>query len=436
MTKTGAGTLTVSGTTTNSSIGGSIVVNEGVVQMNGRDSLGGVNPASSAATSTQLSIVLNPGTELRSNWGNGTTPRRGGSITLNGATFRRLATSPNESVYNAFNGDAYYGDVLTISGNSLLSNDQISTGTGVNNLAFDMPVVLQAGATLTMNNENNLGDYDAVNLSLRGSNNTVHSAYDNLTMNDGSSIVMTGPGEKRFGGITTGKPIIVNGNATLKLDSRTFMSDLDGSGTGNEFTKLTINGGGLRVEAPMNAAYTVPIDPQPVQQPEEGFTGLFGINTTSSAEGGTPPAGYDVIGNAYTVFSPKRANGLAGSSGTITLAATNSEAATGRIEHGPSAATNLRLALDNTAASAGAELVYEIDAQANGGDVRQLRRPGRQAHQRAAPAASRPSSSTPSCTSPASRSAMTRGSTSTTRSSSPTTRSARWNGTALHRHPG
>jgi autotransporter-associated beta strand protein len=360
LTKNGPGRFTVTGSTTAGNVDGSIIVNAGTVQMDSREALGGT-------TLTPMAITLNAGTELRGNWG-ATSGRRSTNITLNDAWLRRIPSSPGETVYTAYDGDTYYNSTFTVTGSSRISNEQISNGSGINNLAIDMPVVLAAGATLTMQNDNNTGNYDTHNTSLRGTNNILHSGYDLLTMNDGSSIVMTGPGEKRIGGITTGKPIVVNGNASLKLDSRSFMSDLDGSGTGNEFTKVTINGGGLRIEAPMNASYTTPIDPEPTFQPAEGFTGFFGVNTTSTAEAGTPPTGYSVIGNAYTVYSPKRAAGLAGSTGTFTLAATDAAGATGRIAYGPSApAANLRLAVDNTAASAGGALVYEIDALANGG---------------------------------------------------------------------
>ena len=47
--KTGPGTLIVTGSTTTANAGGTIQVDQGAVQMNSRDSLGGLNPTTNAA---------------------------------------------------------------------------------------------------------------------------------------------------------------------------------------------------------------------------------------------------------------------------------------------------------------------------------------------------------------------------------------------------
>jgi hypothetical protein len=100
---------------------------------------------------------------------------------------------------------------------------------------------------------------------------------------------------------------------------------------------------------------------------------LFGLNTTSTQESGTPPSGYTVIGNSYTVLSPKRLNQLSDSfgspavtlGGTLTIAATDAAGATGTLDNGPAAAAPITLALDN--ASTSGNLVYKLLPSANGG---------------------------------------------------------------------
>src|SRR5678810_399377 len=87
LTKTGAGKLTVTGSTGgNLNAGASIVVNQGSVQMDSLTGLGGNN----SATAIQMPITLNSGTELLLNWSSSSESRFSKNINLNDATITRM----------------------------------------------------------------------------------------------------------------------------------------------------------------------------------------------------------------------------------------------------------------------------------------------------------------------------------------------------------
>ncbi|HEX8520947.1 MAG TPA: autotransporter-associated beta strand repeat-containing protein [Tepidisphaeraceae bacterium] len=378
--------------------GASIVVNQGAIQLNAAGAFGGRmdvtgNVAGTTgagsqpqATHRQYDITANSGTEVIANY---VGDRYGGSLTLNNATMSRPAGVSGDAVFTTYNTwtlgttstssavttNLNYGSMLTVTGNSTIRSQDTAAQTAGNTLALTMPVNVTSGSTLTVSNAN-AGGYDNSNVIVfRGvPNANYNSVADAIQIQPNASIVTTGPGQVRFGRQgSDGKIIIGNGNATgeslLKVSSNTYFTDYGGPTT----TLLVVNGAGdrgLRIEAPMNATYTdrsADVDPTH----HEGTTGLFGVNTTSTSETGTAPTNFSKLGNAFSVMSAKRLNGLSASTGgTITLAATDNTpgGATGTIDNGPSTATPLKLALDNTPASG--NLTYNILPNANGGNFK------------------------------------------------------------------
>jgi fibronectin-binding autotransporter adhesin len=396
LTKEGAGKLTVTGTTNSSNFndGTAIVVNAGSVQMDSHTGLGGYN--GSPTTVNQMPITMNSGTELIVNWATTIEPRYSRNITLNDATVTRVNGAGSgtlglaEFTTHASTSVSKNG-VLGITGSSLIRNQEAS-GTSLKHLQFQMPVNIANGATLTLSSANSTGDYHNTRVILRGPATAANMPTDALTLEAGATLVATGTGEKSIGGPGTnlnqghGLPIVGKGTpgseATLKLDTHTLLTDRNAGGASPaSITKLLVTGSGdagLRVEAPMNATYTVP-NPggAPANRTYDGTTGLFGVNTTTTFDTTAIPAGYVAIGNNYTVMSPKRVNALSDTfigsisapvtlGGTLTLAATDATTpAAGTLSTGPTVAVPIRLAFDNTVASAGANLVYQIDGAAD-----------------------------------------------------------------------
>ncbi len=383
--KTGAGTLTVAGDSGANS-GASMVIANGKILVNSMAALGG----SGSSTNPAMALTLNSGTELIANVGGS---RIGAGISLNSATLTRPALTPDgDTLFESLTGFNNLG-TMTVSGATTIQNLDIAAGTNAatssapsNSLAIHMPILVNSGAVLTLNAANNVGDYGSNAVSLRGVTNKINTPDDSVTLNAGASIVMTGVGEKRIGATTTGKPVVGHGTsaseALLKLDQHSFLTDI-AANVNVDISRLVVAGtgtGGLRIEAPMNAVYNVPVDltgqfhPTPTYG---GTTGLFGINTTDTQEGITPPPGNFSFGNAYTVMSPKRYAQLSDSfgvnnpvtlGGTLTIAATDAAGATGVIDNGPAAAAPITLAVDNTATSG--NLVYQILPSGNGGNFK------------------------------------------------------------------
>src|SRR5436190_2182617 len=118
MTKTGAGTLITAGGTTgaNPAIGLGYVINQGAIQLNNANGLGGNNNASVP----QGAITINGGTELRINVGGA---RNSASVTLNnGGSIRRLlsaATSDFEFLdytTDTLSNPVIFGSTFTVNG--------------------------------------------------------------------------------------------------------------------------------------------------------------------------------------------------------------------------------------------------------------------------------------------------------------------------------
>jgi autotransporter-associated beta strand protein len=378
LTKEGTGMLTVTGTSNGSNLnaGAAIVVNAGSVRMDSLTGLGGNNSASAV----QMPITLNAGTELLVNWSTASESRFSKNITLNDATLTRVngAAGGDVAEFTTYSGTNNLNGVMTVGGISFIRNQEVSTGPLTKNLQIQMPVVVSSGATLTLSSANNNGDYAGHRVILRGVAKTADFPNDAVTLQPSSTLVMSGPGETAIGNTNSaGKPVIGQGTpgseATLKLGAHAYLNDKN-NGVAN-ITRLVVAGtgsAGLRVEAPMNATY-IDRDTLPSTALYDGSTGLFGINSTSTMDGGTPPVGFSVIANAYTVLSPKRLNQLSdpfGSpavtlGGRLTVAATDAAGATGTLDNGPAAATPITLALDNAPTSG--NLVYKLLPSANGG---------------------------------------------------------------------
>ncbi len=395
ITKIGFGKLTVSSNdTATAGSSPSIDVQQGSLQIDSVGGLGGGN----SNTFGQMAITLENNTELVDNFQNA---RNSLSITMNGNSTLTLANTSATQTDSEFigyntNGTTFtnYGSVLTVNGNNTIRSQQVSTvftdpNTSVqsvisHDLMISMPLHVTAGNSLTITAANTAGDYGKAAVLLRGTDNAGGHPADDLFIDGGATVDSSASvGELHYGSTGRGKPIVGvgPGTALLKLGSHAFMRDLGSSSDTNNGTVMTrlavLNGVNLRVEAPMNATYTVP-NPggAPLLRTYDGTTGLLGANTTDTF--GNAPTGYTNIQNGYTVLSPNRAHALSNTfnpngftatapSGTLTLAATDSADATGVINAGPNQTCGVGVALDNTAASANANLTYQIDGSADGG---------------------------------------------------------------------
>ncbi|HEY1685156.1 MAG TPA: dockerin type I domain-containing protein [Tepidisphaeraceae bacterium] len=403
VTKTGTGTLILSGFTgTGAQNGLGFVIQNGAIQLNSINGLGGSSSAS-IATATSVSqgtITIDSGASLIANTSGND---YAGTITLAGGSITRLANAANTSDYTL---TTYYTDassspaadthnaVMNVTASSLIDNQDEGTYSATHadshNLSIQMPVNVSAGATLSLEADNTAGNYEQAATVLNGISNNSTYQYNNLVLNAGSKVVVTGNGDVDLGSPTAGDPIIAMGtpgsDVSMQLGAHTFLTD-SGAATQNQgttdMTRLVVDGSGsagLRIEAPMNATYTTPIaGGAPSLRTYDGTTGLFGINTTGTASAGTTPAGYTTIGNGFTVLSPNRAAALSNTytlsngtviapGGTLTLAATDASGATGTITTGPTSPSAVSLALANGAGSGGT-LTYVINpASPDGGN--------------------------------------------------------------------
>jgi fibronectin-binding autotransporter adhesin len=394
VTKTGTGTLNFTGMTATGPSGNQLgyVIQNGAIEISNINGLGGNSAATiaNASSPSQGKLTIDPTASLLVNTnGNDYT----GTVTMAGGSIVRLQNVSNAGDYNL---TTYYADsggnvdthnaVMNVTASSLIDNQDQATTSTTRNLAIQMPITVSSGATLTLQSDNSAGNYEQAATVLRGEAN--NSNYqNNLTLSSGATLVASGTGDVDLGDVATGEPIIGQGTpgseALMQLGSHTFLNDTGAAtqnqGT-NDMTRLIVNGSGsagLRIEAPMNAAYTVPNNGgAPSLRTYDGTTGLTGINTTGTASAGTTPTGYATIGNAFTVLSPNRAAALSNTytltdgttitpSGTLTLAATDAAGATGVINAGPAVSSNVALALDNAAGSGGT-LTYKIDPGGNG----------------------------------------------------------------------
>ncbi len=394
--KTGPGTLSLSGSTSADPQSGlGVILQQGNIELNSVTGLGGRN-TTVATSAPQASITINPNAQLLINTSG---QRASGNITLAGGSIVRLPTTPTGDfaftilsadvgastsfVYSVNNSTP----VLTVTASSLIENQQQAIVGVSNDLMITEPVVVNSGTKLTLQSDNTAGNYEQAAIILRGTTNNTLEPYESLTLQAGSTVQATGPGDVDFGGTGRGEPIIAEGtpgaDAVLQLGSHSLLRD-QGAATQNQgttdTTRLVIAGAGtagLRIEAPMNATYAVP-NPSgaPTVQPYEGTTGIFGNNSTGTYTSSTTPTGYTTIGNDFTILSPNRAAELSNTyntasgttivpQGTLTLAPTDAAGATGVVNAGPALPSGVSLALDNTAGSG--NLVYQIDPNANGG---------------------------------------------------------------------
>jgi hypothetical protein len=396
-TKTGTGTLTVSGSSgTAPAEGLGVIIQQGNIQLNSLAGLGGNNNDTSASAAPQAAMTVDSGTELLINTSG---QRASGNITLAGGSIIRLPIvstgdfaftilgndvgSSTTFVYNYANN---ISPALTVTASSLIDNQQQAIVGTSNDLMITEPVVVNTGAKLTLEADNTAGNYEQAGVILRGTTNNTVDPYQAITLQPGATIQDVGTGDVDLGGTGRGEPIIGQGtpgsDAVLQLGSHTLLRD-QGAATQDQgttdTTRLIVDGtgsAGLRIEAPMNATYTVPLATgAPAMRTYDGTTGLFGINNTATASSSTTPGGYTTLGNDFTVFSPNRAEGLSNTytlpsgqtitpGGTLTLAATDPGGATGVVNAGPAQPSAVSLALDNTAGSG--NLVYQIDPAANG----------------------------------------------------------------------
>ena len=214
--KVGSGTLGVAGVGTDT---GNITISAGTVRMDNMGALGGnASPGVIAPplTITNAALVFN-GT------GNSTSGVRASvDIHLNNSTM--TATSSRPGCASPTNGDSELSDytidadlntvntggIFTVTGNSTITNletrtaaasDTPGSGGSSNEIIIRMPVVISTGATLTLNPVNNTistlngiptGDLSNSGIALRGP--TVQGVNDNdsVTLQHGSTLVMTG----------------------------------------------------------------------------------------------------------------------------------------------------------------------------------------------------------------------------------------------------
>ena len=387
--KVGNGTLGIAGIGTNT---GDITITAGTVRMDNMGALGG-----NATAGVTPNLTLTNANLIFNGTGNGTTGvRPSANIQLNNSTMTRnqltpaLGPSPTngDSELSAYPNSQFTGGTFTVTGNSTLTNLETRTaatsdtpgkGGSSNEIVIRMPVVISTGASLTLDpingtisslNGTPTGDLAKPGSALRGP--AVQGANDNdsVTLQHGSTLVLTGASQKRIGTSSIGKPIVGFGTpgseAVIKADANTYMTDAALEGNNN--TMLVVSGtgsAGLRIEAPMNASY---------DSANNIYTsGLFGTNPDTSDTS---------VGSSYTVLSPNRYAGLSGFTemptvgadnqtitigGTLTVAATDAAGATGVIDNGPAAPCAVTLALDNTATSG--NLVYNIDPTVNPGTI-------------------------------------------------------------------
>ena len=155
-----------------------------------------------------MNIVLSSGTELITNWST-STDRRGGNITLNNATITRPnGVAVNGTIFNAYNGSTNFNSTLTVNGASTIRNLQIAR-TGNHILGFEMPVVVNSGATLTLQIDNPNGQDSSYLIAFRGPNATTFPA-DGFTIEAGGTVQGAHPPRQlRFGQTaSSGKAIV------------------------------------------------------------------------------------------------------------------------------------------------------------------------------------------------------------------------------------
>jgi fibronectin-binding autotransporter adhesin len=405
LSKSGPGTLEIGGIGTNT---GTINVTQGTVQLDSMNALGGNSATGAVApdeTFSNSNLVLN-GTGKGSS---GQDAQLTHNITLTNANVSRNDLTPGQVGSSTSNGDSnitaydstgnYSGGLMTINGNTSFTNNELRTaangdpgGVGSaghsNQLATNMPIVVTSGSTLTANAINGAlsvttdpgtgitsptGTLSNTAVAFHGTS-ILNNPNQSITLDSGATLALVGAGEKRIGSGSTGLPVVGLGTSgaesTFKADAVTFMSDAvtDVNSVNSLFVVAGSGLGGLRVEAPLNANYTL--------NPTTGqiaTSGLFGNNPDTSSTS---------AGNVYTIMSPNRYAGLSGFTnmpsqtadgaalpalgGTITLASTT--AGTGAVDNGPAAGTAVKLGLDNTTSTPGA-VTYTLDASANGGSL-------------------------------------------------------------------
>ncbi len=402
ITKTGLGTITIAGSTGQTAVGANsgLTINQGAVEMDTVNSLGGSNGTVNTTTNSpnpQMAITINSGGELITKF-NGSRQSKninlaGGIITLSSGTTGAPAGDTEFAGFQT-NGTNFnnFGGMLNVTGTSLIRDQAQSTSGNSNNLQFLMPVNINSGAVLTLEADNTAGNYEQAGVVFRGVDTVNQYPTEGVFLQNGTQVIDTGTGDILWGGTGRGVPIVATGGgagttALVQLGSHSFMRDAgsaDDTSSGTASTKLVIlNNANLRFEAPMNATYNDPANNPIVNglRDHDGTTGLFGVNTTSTS-GSSPPSGYTQIANGFTVLSPNRAHNLSriyqptGSSpftpaGTLTLAATDAVDTTNinnPINVGPSQTSQVTLALDNAATSASSKLTYYIDGSADSGN--------------------------------------------------------------------
>jgi hypothetical protein len=385
--KTGTGNLTLA--SPGSSVPGSnpnqpvMSIDAGSITLDSSQGLGG------NLGGDQMGVIVNAGTQLIANFV-GTQDRVGGSMTLNGgavimATTAPFATATETNLFQAYTQTTTAGvitsvnhnNMLNVTASSLIENLAQSVDSTSHVMAFQGPMVIQSGATLTLDNENGGGN-DANNIiAIRGSTDLTAAANgthanaafpnDALTISAGGVLATSGVGQVRFGRAgSQGKVIVGQGTGAgseslIQFGPDTFLNDTGGV---NAITRFIVSSpgssAGLRIETAMNATYRAATDTDPTHH--DGSTGLF----TQAGTGGSN----------FTVLSTARLNALSAAygspalaiGGTLTVAATDAtDVVGGAMVAGPSAPTGITLALDNAASSANANLTYQMDGSGTGG---------------------------------------------------------------------
>ncbi len=364
--KTGLGTLLLNNSTATPSITGSaMVIDQGAVELTSSLSLGGTVAA-------PLDVTANASTAFIADWNNG---NRSGLMVLNSASLIRADNVAGEGETGILGNTPR--DQIIANGNSSIEMSDVSHTFGTTvTFGITNPILVTTGSTLTIRNDDPLGDNNTDLIGIRGPTavtGTSATLFYDLTIQAGATVQQIGTGEVRFGRTNSqGLPIIGQGTpgaeAVLKLGADAFMTDKLASN--NVITGFVVNGSGnagLRIEAAMNATYFDPAGLTSTAQ-SIGSTGLFGTDTF---------AGTNTNGDVFTVLSSTRAAALSTNysdgtntftqAGTLTLAANNIAGATGAaITAGPAAASNVTLALDNTTNSG--NLVYQIAGGATFGN--------------------------------------------------------------------
>ena len=215
--KVGGGTLGIAGIGSDT---GNINITAGTVRMDNMGALGGNATAgvTPPLAITNASLVFNA-------TGNGTTGvRPSAGVQLNSSTMMRnqltpgLGPSPtNGDSELAYPNDQYTGGAFTVTGNSTITNletrtaatsDTPGSGGSSNEIIIRMPMVISTGATLTLDPVNNAistlngiptGDLSNTGIALRGPTFQGPNDNDSVTLQAGSTLVMTGASEKRIG---------------------------------------------------------------------------------------------------------------------------------------------------------------------------------------------------------------------------------------------